>query len=76
MDQYQSRTLRSVRPQEPIQLPEKPNRSPVFWWIFGGVMALLFIRLGVFLIIVFALICRTACARIAAVLVPVGWISK
>lgn len=51
MDNNGSRTLRSVRPQEPIRLPEKKQGKPVFWWIFGGVFVLLFIALGVFLYI-------------------------
>ena len=49
----QSRTLRSVRPQEPVQLPVKvkPKGKPVFWWIFGAVSVLLCAALIVGLVI-------------------------
>ncbi|MBP5288250.1 MAG: hypothetical protein J6Z79_00065 [Clostridia bacterium] len=49
-NKFQSRTLRSVRPQEPIRLPIEKKGKPVFWWIFGGIMALLCIAFAVFLI--------------------------
>ena len=48
-NKVQSRTLRSVRPPEPVQLPVKikPKGKPVFWWIFGGEALLLCVALAI-----------------------------
>ena len=48
-----SRTLRSVRPAEPVRLPREPKKKPVFWWIFGTVFVLLLAVLAVALVILY-----------------------
>ena len=47
-----SRTLRSVRPQEPIHMPvKKAPGKPVFWWIYGAVLVVLCLLAAVALIL-------------------------